>query len=670
MRLGIVCGCHRKPHNNNNNNNNNTMSCADPPSTSHDAHHHDHHHHHHNDIIIDQTRVRDAAGFCGTVAYVGPVASASDPSQIYAGVVWDDPSRGKHNGTVVCQRTGQLVAHISRKQCPHPTGASFVKLHKLDRGTVATPAVLTDRYVALDDPQRVTIHNNNNNNNNNNTDSVLLPHTVRTASGKHDKPIELHGELHIRRYQQVGDRALRHVSLRLAGLYSLDTTQREQWRAASQHVETLDLAGNLFSDWTVLTDVLACFGRLASLSLAANRLGDCRYQELQRYRDDNHKQSESIDPILLQTLNVRDCHIQSVQTLLALGRLVPTLTELGLGQANLTDMLSVTATDLALALPCLQKLDLSQGHLTTEQVARLAQLPALESLSLDDNPMMDAWPVFENSDASDDLNNVPPFPNLVHLQLSGTQITDWTALEGLRACPRWQSLRLQRTPLTTQCGAAAARRQLVARFGNLRIVNGSVVSERERLDAERRYVGDVARLLRQGDKATILAAHVRYPVLSQTHAAVLETLPGSGGGDGNTWKDALVTLTMRSMAAQSCEQAPLIRRLPSTLTVGKVKALLGRHFGLDLDLQELSFQNTTNGKQDESIPVLLDEDDQTLGYFGVADGATLYMHEVDVRARQEEAQKREQAAYEEKVRQQEQEVDEYLQVQRKLAGAR
>ena len=157
---------------------------------------------------------------------------------------------------------------------------------------------------------------------------------------------------------------------------------------------------------------------------------------------------------------------------------------------------------------------------------------------------------------------------------------------------------------------------------------------------------------------------------SQEHATVLESIQaeaanGRNGSGGSNWSDSLSTVTIRSMAAQSCEQPPLIRRLPTaTLTVGKVKALLARHFGLDWDLQELSLQNNAS----ESIPTALDQDDETLEYFGVADGATIFMHEVDVRARQEEVRKRQQEQ-EDKMRQQEKEVQDYMQIQKKLAGA-
>jgi len=584
-------------------------------------------------IVIDKTRVRDTAGYRGTVAYVGGVASASDTAQIYAGIVWDDPERGKHNGTVVSKTTGRLVSHFA---CPSPTGASFVKITKLDTGTSLTPDVLQERYVSLDSKELVAPDNK-------------LPHTAATASGKNDKPIELLGELKIRKYQQVPD--LKTLSLRLLGLSSMDVMA--DWDRA-ERVQTLDLAGNLFCDWTILGQVLACFPSLETLSLASNRLGDLESHVLSI--------TEQRKP-LLDSLNVRDCHIRSVQTLLSLGRALPKIREIGMGKADLTNMQLSHQSDLADTLSHLKVLDLSEGQLDSHHVEALAALPALESLSLDDNPIKQ-WPTTTSES----------FPKLVHLQLAGTQISTWSDLEGLRNCRQFQSLRLRSTPLTERVGTAAVRSQLIARFPSLAVLNASPVSRVERLEAERRYVANVTRQLQKvtaaHDKEAILADHPTYTHLSQTHATILESIlqgeaNGRNGSTANNWSDSLSTVTIRSMAAQSCEQPPLIRRLPATLTVGKVKALLARHFGLDWDLQELSLQN--NNQKESMIPTALDEDDQTLAYFGVEDGATIYMHEVDVRARQEVRQQQQQAQ-EEKLNRQEKEVQEYMAIQKKLAG--
>lgn len=49
-------------------------------------------------------------------------------------------------------------------------------------------------------------------------------------------------------------------------------------------------------------------------------------------------------------------------------------------------------------------------------------------------------------------------------------------------------------------------------------------------------------------------------------------------------------LTIRSMAAGSCDAQPLQKRLPRSLQVGRIKAMCARAFGVDVDLQILHFR--------------------------------------------------------------------------------
>ena len=66
-------------------------------------------------IIIKNgiTRICDPDGFYGTIMYCGPVASAKKPNDVYAGIAWDDISRGKHDGSVISRVSGERVRHFS-----------------------------------------------------------------------------------------------------------------------------------------------------------------------------------------------------------------------------------------------------------------------------------------------------------------------------------------------------------------------------------------------------------------------------------------------------------------------------------------------------------------------------------------------------------------------------
>jgi hypothetical protein len=74
------------------------------------------------------SNVCDAHGYIGTVRYVGPVITSSDPEAVYIGVEWEVTGRGKHNGTVIGP-DGRAVTYFV---CPDGMG-SFSQPTKLSR---------------------------------------------------------------------------------------------------------------------------------------------------------------------------------------------------------------------------------------------------------------------------------------------------------------------------------------------------------------------------------------------------------------------------------------------------------------------------------------------------------------------------------------------------------
>ena len=99
----------------------------------------------------------------------------------------------------------------------------------------------------------------------------------------------------------------------------------------------------------------------------------------------------------------------------------------------------------------------------------------------------------------------------------------------------------------------------------------------------------------------------------------------------------MYNVTIRSLAPSSCTMEPVSKRLPGTLNVERLKALCSRVFGLDYDLIGLRFR--TDAQQD-SLPVEMDDDDKTLQYYGLCDGAEILMSEIDVSARAVDFQKK------------------------------
>jgi hypothetical protein len=570
------------------------------------------------------TRIQDVDGFIGTIFYVGPVASAKDPTEQYAGIVWDDPSRGKHDGSVICRTTNQLVRHFS---CPHPCGASFIRLTKLNLGVALDASVFRTKYVP---PDSELIAPNN-----------VLPHTARTSTGR-EKPIEFYGELQIRSRQQVED--LNTISLRRMGIarYDKDVSLQE-----FVHLTTIDLAGNLFSDWEMVLKIMKEFPNLLHFSIAANRIGDPSQAVLDRTLQGGGGNNDDglleVAPFShLKTLNLNQCGIETVQTLWWIGILLPQLQELCLAHANLSNLNAPppTSSSSTRRFQQLQQLDLTNCQLSSwkDQITPFCStLPCLEQLNLDDNPLettnLDQEPLTED--------NIPYFPQLTTLHLAGTQLRQWKDLDGLTLLPKLTTLRFRKCPLLSSLGTGEARALTIARLGGLIKLNASDISPKERIEAERRYVSSVAcQLLQfspeqsqpqeQEDTAgaasqckeqnrsssnntynkqlsardEFLLDHKPFAALLEKHKDVIAshiiqgddsssprsvTTSSSCGAAASSTSTAVVNVTIQSMAASSCHQEPLVRRLPGSLPIKRLKAMCARSFGLDPDLQRLHF---------------------------------------------------------------------------------
>jgi hypothetical protein len=549
-------------------------------------------------IDIGTTRMQDAEGFTGTIVYVGSVPSAKNSNEQYAGIIWDDPTRGKHDGSVVCRQTSRLVRLFA---CDHATGASFIRLSKLYLGETLTPHLLQTRYVEMASAERVAPDN-------------VLPHVAKTASGR-DKPIEFLGEMKIRQYQQIED--LHSIGLRrmaIRNVLRIDSGAINSWSATATQLLEMDLAGNLLASWEPVRDVLHIFSNLQSLSLTCNRLNDLPPDMLSRH--DNVMQ-----------INLHQTNISSVQTLLRVGEALPNLRELSVAQCRLVDLNQSHKDALASAFSNLQVLDLSDCQLVSDQTASLMRISSLERLLLDDNPIK--LLCCEDSGLG----------KLRHWQLAGTEIDSWRSLEALNTFPLLKSLRLRSCPLTNKLGPESSRSMLIARFPQLNMVNASNVSEKERVEAERRYVSVILRQQQQqslrvnqhptgtfsNDREVVVIDSSEHPQLDRLRTKYQAGAWSSSNSTNGSLSlaDTVLNVTIRSMAASSCTMEPLIRRLPSGMSVGRLKALCARAFGLDWDLQTLHWQTS-----ESAFPTAMDEDDRDLAYFGIPmHGAEILMNE-------------------------------------------
>jgi len=562
------------------------------------------------------SRISDKDGFIGTVAYIGPVASAKNSNEIYVGIVWDDETRGNHDGSVICRRTNELIRHFS---CKSSTGASFVRPSKLNYGVALDEDLVKQKYVESD--AELVAPNN------------MFKHYARTSQGQ-KKPIEFLGELKIRTRQQIS--CLKQVSLR-----SMQISKAASFLSdvnSFAHLTHLDLAGNLLSNWSQVLKILYQFPDITWVSFASNKIRDVR-------NDSNFDSFTNLPG--LSVLNLNNCAISSFDTIIFINRIMPNLSELCVVCNNLSDMDSFDNQDASATLHFspfvnifqnLTLLDCSKCNLSSwnSQIGRFRLLSNLEVLILDNNHI----PFITSSTVSKNHDSDQEFPKLKTLLIAGNKIDSWSGLDALLHFPSLSSLRFRNNPVTQKMGAGEARSIIIARIPHLTFLNASPITQKERIESERRYIRFVAAqitsqnksqilpdtLLFEAKKQGILNSHGRFEELLLKHKEYIMTMiqNQSSNTSQNSIASEVINVTISSMIASSCTSDPLYKRLPGSLTVGRLKILCARAFHIDSKEIVLHFKASA----DDPFPTELDDDQNTLSYYAVCDGAEILVHEI------------------------------------------
>lgn len=222
-----------------------------------------------------------------------------------------------------------------------------------------------------------------------------------------------------------------------------------------------------------------------------------------------------------------------------------------------------------------------------------------------------------------------------------SRLASWSDVNALATYPSLSSLRLTHIPLFANKGASEVRPEVIARISQLLTFNGSNVTIRERLDSEKIYLRKLLRQKRviesddvvtekdqdqshSPEASAFMSMNPRFTVLNDLYGADLLPMGGEGPSSGLTsMASDMVSVTLHNLSfASNGSLEPISRKLPASLKVDRLRLMVKQLFGLETHKQQLSVRQYKS-----AVPILMDDDSATIGYFGAIDGTDIFINE-------------------------------------------
>ncbi|XP_036380133.1 tubulin-specific chaperone cofactor E-like protein [Megalops cyprinoides] len=231
------------------------------------------------------------------------------------------------------------------------------------------------------------------------------------------------------------------------------------------HVVELDLSHNKLQDWHEISKIVSNIPNLDFLNLSSNPLSDSVLEP---------SCAESFIRVRRLVLNNTRVSWETVHTFT---REIPELVELFL---CLNEYDSVTPS--AVPCPSLRLLHITDNNLQDwDEVRKFgAMFPGLDTLIMANNNLASI------QDSGDTLCRL--FPNLRSINLHNSGLNRWDDIEKLNCFPKLEEVRLLGIPLLQTYTNTERRSLIIAQLPSVSVLNGSVVTEGEREDAERFFI--------------------------------------------------------------------------------------------------------------------------------------------------------------------------------------
>ena len=508
-------------------------------------------------------------GFLCTVRYIGNLSGTKGD---WLGVEWDDPKRGKHDGTHKQQRVFDTLSKAR-------TSASFLRpTQKL----LVQRAVLEAIQYKYSPAPGITSNGNG---------SIEISGKIVEEVGFNEI------QQQISQLSQL--RVVLIDCLDISGLRVVDSCQtlsetQHQLAETCPNIVELDVGWNLITSWQEAADICSALPKLKTFKASG-----LRFEHLDvNFLSDGRSPFRSIEE-----LHLNECLItpsQIVRLLFCDGQsLFPALKTLWLSQNELFHF----ATDSPhLSLPLVENVVLENNHF--RDISQLSGLflvfPNTKSMTLQGNKI----------ESVNMLHQIPTpssvydiYPSIEFLNLADNNITAWNFIDALPSIfPNLTSLRISKNPIydsgplnheSTTKPSDTSYYLTLARVPNLKILNYTTLTPRDREEGEIYYLSVAEKEIRS--QLCTAAGHVDQKVQAASLYPLYESLcakydrepipltlnevltkPSTPNYAPGTLGARLINCTFYIPSSNQT----FTRLLPPSLSVYTLKALLHRHFHL------------------------------------------------------------------------------------------
>jgi len=526
----------------------------------------------------------ESDGYYGTVRFVGNLQNHGtakiQQDSTWVGVEWDEPSRGKHDGS---------FGGIRYFTTQHPSGGSFLRPQKCNTG-VSFSKALVNRYRG-------------------------------PSAGNKLSEISLSAQNHIPEMESLGTDGVHEIRGYLSkvstgsvhGMFVSASGMDDDLASCVAGFTNLDLSTNLLTEWSEIALIINQMPQLKVLNVSENRLRVpfqgisvlCDVKVLYMNRLEYDWSSVSCSAQLFAHL--RELHVCYNRIATIENVLVSPFTEMTLIKIEGNPIASWNALLPLGDLPQLQTLIANECRLTSVR--------------------------FPGSVTPSDC-----FPSLESLSISDNEIADWQSINELNRLRSLSSLRFASNPLSDGAKAADARHTAVAKIAHLQWCNGAFILPTERHGAEidylRLYSSEWKRAGGTGNlneplDAAFTVEHPRYVEMARKYGPVEEVQEKKS----SALKNNLVTVQIRSTSSNET----LTKQLPVKMTVQKLKVLVKRIFKIadisSIHLVHTVLKESSDDKSDSSplrsvnaevcACIEMDNDLRELSFYSLEDNAII-----------------------------------------------